>query len=379
MAKIFKLNNLAIYLFIFINIFFCVRYAIRLSPLVAIVSTLAYIFISFYILKFHKKNTLSGKSIITIGSIWIIASAFLLYLIPLETIRVDRVEMIELFWDAVYNGEYPYSPRGRFNGNHPGPMPIYFLLCYPFYIIKQYAIIPILSLIFGTYYIYKRDKSIATLLFLLIITSPACYWEILCRSTIIFNTIIFLAWFITLRNFKSFSTNLTILSAIIGGLVLSTRSIFAIPVIAFFIYSIRYNSTPKTILWAIILSLSFIATHIPLLYYGLDNFLMINPIWLQSNFFMPTEYLVLFVLTTIVVATKCNSFNQICYVCGLILFATTLTYIIRYICYAGIEHSITKGCDISYFLFSVPFLFYPLIDTSINATRPNDNNRDAGI
>lgn len=379
MAKLFNCRNIFLGIFIFINITFCVRYAIRISTLASISATIIYALIAYSIIKYSNKKHLSLKWIILIGIIWLIGCVTLLQFIPLETIRVDRVEMVELFWDAVHNGEYPYDSKGQFNGNHPGPMPIYFVLCYPFYLIKQYAIIPILSLIALVFYTYSTDKRNSTLLALLIITSPACYWEILCRSTIIFNTLIFLAWFVSLSRFKDFSNKLVCLSAIIGGLVLSTRSILAIPIFAFGIYSLRYNSVNKTILWGVILLLTLLTSHLPLLYYGMDSILRINPIWLQSNFFMPMEYIGVFVLLTIGASLKCNSFNQICYVCGLILFAITLTYIIRYICCTGIEHSITKGCDISYFLFSVPFLFYSLINNPINATRSNNNYRDAGI
>lgn len=365
MAKAINYRNIFLGIFIFINIAFCVRYAIRISFLAAIASTLIYIIIVYFVIKYSNKNLLSLKQIISIGSLWLIGCATLLQHIPLETIRVDRVEMIELFWDAVHNGEYPYDPRGQFNGNHPGPMPIYFVLCYPFYLIKQYAIIPILSLITWVYFTYKTNKNNTTLLTLLIITSPACYWEILCRSTIIFNILIFLLWFVSLSRFKDFAIKRICFSAIIGGLILSTRSILAIPIIAFGIYSLRHNSASKTFLWGVIILISLTITHIPLLYYGIDSILRINPIWLQSNFFMPKEYMVIFVLFSIGVSLKCNSFNQMCYSCGIILFIIALTYIIRYICCAGIEHSISKGCDISYFFFSLPFLFYTLKPKSI--------------
>lgn len=357
MLKLFNTRNISLLIFIFINVAFCIRYAIRVSYSLAIVATLIYILISCGIIIYSTKKSLSLKWIFSLGTLWISGCIVLLHLIPLETIRVDRVEMIELFWNAASEGEYPYNPRGSFNGNHPGPMPIYFILCYPFYLIKQYALIPILSLVGWVYYTYRTNKDNTSLLFLLIITSPACYWEIVCRSTIIFNALIFILWYRHLMNFNSFSTKSSIISAIIGGIVLSTRSIFAIPIIAFGIYAIKNNNISNVLTWGVTLFLSFVATHLPLLFYGIDNVMNLNPIWLQSNFFIPTEYMIICVILLMGVAFLCKNFNQISFVSGIFLFGISLAYIIRYICYTSISHSITHGCDISYFLFSVPFLF----------------------
>ena len=360
MIKRLTYHNIALAIFIFINVAFCIRYAIRISYSMAILSPLTYIVIAFFVIAFSNKKQLSLKWIFSIGIIWLCACTTLLHFIPLESIRVDRIEMIELFWDAALNGEYPYNPKGTFNGNHPGPMPIYFILCYPFYLIKQYAVIPILSLIVWVLHTYKTNKANSTILTLLIITSPACYWEILCRSTIIFNTIIFLIWFVSLSKFKTFTLKQICTSAIVGGLVFSTRSTFAIPIIAFGVYSLRYNSVRNTILWCVILFFTFIVSHLPLFAYGIDNVMNLNPIWLQSNFFIPTEYMVVLVLLFVFFASKCKNFNQINFGCGIFLFSTALVYIVHYIYTTSIEHSIFFGCDLSYFLFSAPFLLLSL-------------------
>lgn len=353
-------RNVTLSIFILINIAFCVRYAIRVSYSAAIATTIIYLLIACGIIAFDKRQKLSLKWILSLGALWLLGCGVLLQFVPLETIRVDRVEMIELFWDAFHNGEYPYNPQGSFNANHPGPMPIYFTLCYPFYLSKHYALMPILSLIGWIYYTYRTNRNNTSLLLLLIISSPACYWEIICRSTILFNTLIFILWYHTLKSFDIFNKKMVILSAIIGGLLLSSRSILVIPIIAFGVYALRHNEFSKVCLWSVILLFSFIATHIPLLSYGIDNFMTINPIWLQSNFFIPVKYMIIGVIILIVAAYKCNYFNQVTFASGLFLFGVSLFYIIRYIFYTSIEHSIYYGCDISYFLFSLPFLFLTL-------------------
>ncbi len=362
MTKLLNTRNILLSIFIFINITFCVRYAIRISIEATIISTIIYLLLSVFTIKFCNKNTLSLKQIFLTCIIWVACCIVLLQFVPLETIRVDRIEMIELFWNAVNDGEYPYSPRGNFNGNHPGPMPIYFILCYPFYLIKTYALIPILSYMAWIYYTYHTNRQSTTLLLLLIIFSPACYWEVLCRSTIIFNTIIFLIWFVSLKSFDSFSSKKLIISAIIGGLLLSTRSILVVPIIAFGIYALHHKlqQRSKTIIWGFVLLATFIATHIPLLFYGIDKVIEINPITIQTDFFIPSEYMILFIILLSIISYKCTNFNRITFISGIFLFAIALLYIVRYIFCTGLEHSITMGCDISYFLFSLPFLFYSL-------------------
>ena len=50
------------------------------------------------------------------------------FIIPQESLRVDRYEMIKIFWDNVFSGINPYTPRE--NSNIPGPFPVtLFSLC----------------------------------------------------------------------------------------------------------------------------------------------------------------------------------------------------------------------------------------------------------
>ena len=150
------------------------------------------------------------KKINISNSVWLylfggitIFSIVIFQIIPVQNIRVDRWEMIQIFWDAVHQGIYPYAVHSP-EGNYPGPMPIYFLLSYPFYLIQEIGWMSILAI--WLLYFYIKNKKITkeknTLIFILILSSITIYYEIITRSTILFNSIIFLLYFLNLKDLE---------------------------------------------------------------------------------------------------------------------------------------------------------------------------------
>ncbi len=355
-------------LFTLINVFFCIRYALRISLPIAITITVLYLMLSFTIWRAYKQNyKLSTAKIITILTLYIIVCSIILYFIPIESIRVDRVEMINIFWDNVFNGEYPYGTGGSLHGNRPAGWPVFFILCYPFYLIKIYAIIPILSIIALLLIFYRKNPQTTGFISLLIVTSPAIYWEIICRSTIFFNAVIFIFWFMSLSNISKKTTFKLYLSAIIGGLLLSTRSVLILPIVIFACYSLHSQlSFSQFLKWCSCLFLTFLLSIIPLLFYGIDNITFVNPIIIQSSFLLPFELTLTFSLLSLIPVLWCKSYQQTILYSGISLYVIFSVYIIYCLISYGIDNCLYYGCDISYFLFCIPFFFYILLDPKDN-------------
>ena len=108
---------------------FVFKYSFRVSFPVALFSTAFFnIAVSTTLWLCSKKNIFISNSVwlYLFGGITIF-SIVIFQIIPVQNIRVDRWEMIQIFWDAVHQGIYPYAVHSP-EGNYPGPMPIYFLL-----------------------------------------------------------------------------------------------------------------------------------------------------------------------------------------------------------------------------------------------------------
>lgn len=121
-------NYLSLFMFITINILFYFKYLSKISIACGAITSVLYIL--FIIFLFKYKPTF-GRKLVNVGIItFIIATSSLLFFIPKEIFTADRWIIIDLFWDSVSNGLYPYAEKTSI-GNYPGAMPFYFLLCYP--------------------------------------------------------------------------------------------------------------------------------------------------------------------------------------------------------------------------------------------------------
>ena len=128
------------------------------------------------------------------------------------------------------------------------------------------------------------------LFILLITTSPFYLWEVLVRSNIFLNAILIacsIVLFFRIKNYASLKNQLFIGGII--GLLLSTRNVFALCYIIFFLHTIRTGqlSLQSAIKIGGISILVFISTFLPFVMGFRDDFLQMNPFIIQSSFLMP--------------------------------------------------------------------------------------------
>ena len=94
-------------MFITINILFYFKYLSKISIACGAITSVLYIL--FIIFLFKYKPTF-GRKLVNVGIItFIIATSSLLFFIPKEIFTADRWIIIDLFWDSVSNGLYPYA------------------------------------------------------------------------------------------------------------------------------------------------------------------------------------------------------------------------------------------------------------------------------
>jgi len=343
------------FIIIFINFLFVLKYSARLTKhnvLVALVSILFY----FIIIKFYKFIKLNHKLIFWLMSFFLFSLAiFAHYKLSLASLNVDRWSVITSFFDELFKGHYPYFAKSHL-GNPPGPMPMYFLIAFPFYIIKMLSLLSVMG-----YFIFltlKKDFKEYPLVVFLLFLSPFLYWEIMTRSNIFTYTTLMLLGIIFYLH-----TNYKLWASFILGLLLATRSVFVLPLIVLLIGQlIRKKITFKAFIkQGVFITLGLIFTFIPLLLKYPKEFFEMNPFLVQSTFFIPFYYILIFMVLAFILSFFVKNKGDYYFYGGLSMFLAILIYSLYHIIRVGFtEATMNSIVDISYFILAIPFLFYYL-------------------
>ena len=357
---------------------FVFKYSFRVSFPVALFST------AFFNIAVSTTLWLCSKKKIYISnSVWLylfggitIFSIVIFQIIPVQNIRVDRWEMIQIFWDAVHQGIYPYAVHSP-EGNYPGPMPIYFLLSYPFYLIQEIGWMSILAIWLLYFYIKNRKitKEKNTLIFILILSSITIYYEIITRSTILFNSIIFLLYFLNLKDLEKQSKSKFYANAIFGGIIFSTRNIFIIPMILWgmkIIFS-KQISFLKFTNWCLCFLLSFAITFIPLIAFDSALFLQYNPFITQGEMLIPFKHIIIFIIATFLIPIILRKKFDVIFLTTLLFFAIISYHVVYSILNIGITAFLYCGADISYYIFCFPFILEILLRKEYDQEQNNNS------
>ena len=361
--------NISIIILLFINFIFFYKYSSRYTEFGIHLSTILLIF-QFLVFKFSNKIILSNKlkNIICYSLFSFIIGLVIIsyFTIPLESLNVDRWSVISSFLTEFYNGNYPYYAKSHM-GNYPGPMPIYYLIASPFHFIGELSILSCLGYCIMTVLLMKKviiTNNVKFLLFYMF-TSFYLIWEITTRSNLFTFTLLVL---LVLNGFINFNNKNQLKFyglAILTGLMLSTRSVYILPYIIFFLSSLINGefTFKKLFLFLSISLIAFISTFIPFIYFFYNDFFIMNPFIIQSSFLVPKLYTLIFILISILLTFLVNNKTDKFFYSGISLFIAILIYSIYHIVNYGYEVSfINSKIDISYFIFCIPFLIKYLID-----------------
>lgn len=293
----------------------------------------------------------------------VVGSFYIFKKVPIEAVNVDRWEIITAIWKTFEKGEYAYGLQLD-TGNRPGAMPFYFLLAYPFYVLGEFGLMPIVALfvfILTLKYAKIKITALSVCLWFLIV-SPTFLWEIVTRSTLYLNSVLVLfsvVYFLTKDKSK---TKYLIISGILFGLFLSIRFVFVLAYVVMALYAIRTKqiSIKGIFIVAISTILSFALTFLPFVWGHFEEFLEMNPFIVQSTFLVPFYYTVLFFIMAIVFSFLCKRKNDVYLYSSIVLFISILVYFLYFVCTKGFEPTFFGHlADISYFIFCIPFaLFY---------------------
>lgn len=363
---------ISLFLYTVINSIFCYKYPSRISNSFGILFVFLYLLVTFAIYRLYKKEKLSifAKYIGYFMLLFTLGSLYILHVIPQESLMVDRWEIITLFWENIENGIYPYGVKTP-AGNYPGGMPMYFVMTYPFLKIGEIALGTITALWLGFVYCRKRlSKNDLAAVTLLIFTSLTIYWETYARSTIFLNTVLFFFYFLQLKKLPSYKNHIFYLYAILGGMIISTRNNFAIPIIILGIYMLinKQIEISRFIKWGILFFISFALTFVPFILKYPQQFFEHNPFITQGSVLLPFSWILCIVAVVCLVSVRCKNFNDVVFLSGVAFFIFVTGHLVYFSMRFGIEAVINGKVDISYYIFCLPFLLYNILNK--NSTQP---------
>lgn len=367
--KLLNKKKFSLLIFLFVNFLFALKYLSRYSSKYIELSILIILFYSFiWVKKDWVANFFKSLNIKNVYIFWIyiVLVSFVFYLIPKETLHVDRWSVIASFWDNYFNGKYVYFAQS-FDGNYPGPMPFYFILALPFYLLGELGIFSVLGIfVFMFLMKNKKNSNITTIYFILIASSLFYVWEVCSRSNIFINGVLILysiAYFF--KNYRK-KTSSNVLFGIVFGLLISTRNVFFIPYIITFLFALRTKiiDFKNLSIVAITALLVFGIVFLPFVWNHYDDFLKMNPFIIQSNYLMPFGYTLIFILLAFIISFFIKEENDVYFFSGLILFLTILFYFGYVVINNNFELAFFESkADISYFILCLPFSIYFLFKT----------------
>lgn len=345
-------------IFVFVNALFLLKYLERYSSLF-IFMTLLGIFVYSYLFKtntIYLKITKSPQLFYIGFTAYIIIALLAQHSIPVEKLNVDRWSVISSFWETYFNHDYAYNAISHM-GNPPGPMPVYFILNLPFYVLGETGLFSIFGLIVFLIILKKNSVHFIKPILLTLLSVFTC-WEIITRSNIFANAVLIIGLILYILR-ATYTTKQILFMGLLTGLALSTRNVFVIPILITFLFLIKTKRIHfnKLLLFGVVSVVFFILSFVPFVWGHFDEFLITNPFSIQSSGLMPFYLSFFFILTGFYFGFKCKSEEDVIFFSGLNLFLTILGYFLYIIIVDGFTTAFLKStADISYFIMCIPFL-----------------------
>lgn len=349
-------------MYLTVNAVFVLKYGSRIVTHGSLLAALYLVTVpaAFRLLTRLPSRIFTDRTYIVIVIAFSVFMGIVLLTIPQESLRVDRYEMIKLFWDNTLARINPYTPRG-IHTNIPGPFPCYFILALPFYLCKEIGLLSLTGFLFFSYLLYRSGASMKsrTIALLLLAGSPAFAWEITCRSTIFLNMVLVVGLIQQMERWSKggFTARASIGYGLLTGFIACTRSVTILVLVPYFLY-LWYNNSraPRPVLYSAAAFGAFAIPFIPFLAYT-SFFHGYNPFAVQTSI-MPGWATAIVGLISCAVALRLRSFAGFVFFQTLCIFSIAFIFVSTQIIRYGWHNSlIGDRADISYLLLAFPFLF----------------------
>jgi hypothetical protein len=301
------------------------------------------------------------KNLLLVGKIFsILVIVYILFFPRLG--EIGRLPAIEDWLYRFNNGLFPY------NSTHtPSSYPVIFFIAYPFYLINATGIIEFMGIAIFMFLLFKGGDSNRGILVKLAIlmSSIVIYYEIVTRSELFFNMmLVALVVYLCEKYLNPDKIDIRfLLTAVLTGIILATRSVTALLFLIYFLYKIRYELKYLFLFGGIAL-LVFISFIIPFYIWDPVSFMTNGPFAVQSYLSnLPITLIFLIFIAGIYSGWAVSGVREFFFSGGVILFFAALGSFLFRVFETGVaEAVISDGYDIAYFIFAVPMLLLAIRD-----------------
>ena len=296
-------------------------------------------------------------------------AALLIVVDPLS-VNVDRWSATTYWLDALFDGVYPYGVHTHVcETNYPSPFPLWHYLNLPFWLMGDVGLglIFFLLLLVVTLQWYGRSWRLTAQALLLLMLSPAYWWEVAVRSDGLSNAIlIFCVVLFMERRRISFTTHWP-LAALIVGLAASTRLSAIIPLGLYLAASYLRSSRLSLCLSPLIVVAVVAAFFMPFILWDTTTwpFLSRNPLLTQSSTGNPWTLLAMAAVALLLILRYNKNLwrymnSTAAFMFLFFLVAITYNHLVNH---AGTHPFDDADFDISYLTLSMPYALYAIAAT----------------
>lgn len=217
-------------IYLLVNGLFIYKYSMRadiVSPWVLIAAYCAFIAAACHVTSRCKPGRHATASLLLAATA---LTALLLWKVEPLAVNVDRWSATTYFLDALFRGEYPYAVQTHI-GNYSSPFPLWQYLNIPFWLLGDVGVglIPFLWLLAYGVQRFTRSSRTTFIYMLLLLCSPAYWWEVVVRSDGMSNAIlVFCTILLMLRRRITFAAK-PFATSLLCALVACTRLSAALP------------------------------------------------------------------------------------------------------------------------------------------------------
>lgn len=382
-------NKLKIVIYIAINILFILKYVGRtaINPyycasIYAIVCTAVYVLL-YKGIKTEKmaRNLFYGLLTCTVAGILL-----LLYKVDPMTVRVDRWSATTYFLDGLFEGVYPYGIHTHVcQSNFPSPFPMWQYINIPFWLMGDVGLGLVAFLLLFVFMIrwFTNSWKTTVLALILLMLAPCYWWEVLVRSDGLSNAILVFCVILWMEKQKISFLNHWVLTAIICGMVASTRLSAIIPM-ALYVANSYFKSNALRMSLSPVIALAVLGFFfVPYIFWDTTTWVFFsrNPFMSQSS---TGNIWILLVMAAIALATillynkDINRYmrSTAAFVFCFFLAAICYNHAVRH---ADIPFFADADFDISYLTLSLPYCLYSLTIINPKTKDEKHNNITAGI
>ncbi len=351
---------------LFLNLLFVLKYSYiyLMSPYFF---TVVY-FISFvatiFLLDLTKEKI--HQKALAIIAVTVVGLAFVYVLTVHRIGEINRLTAIQDWWRLFEKGIFPYNSKLT-----PSSFPGLFLIAYPFYKLNLLGLLEPLGIGIFLFLLFqfnrgKEEKIYGLFLFL---SAPIIYYSLVVRCELFFNTSLFLLDFYLMLKFvkpEKVDFNFILFSAL-SGFLLSTRSVFVIPLIIFSLYYLR-NNLKNLFLFGAVAGAVFLLLLFPFYLWDKAAFLQNGPFAIQSKLSaLPFWIVFLFIVASLYAGWAVKNIKEVFLVSGLfLLFLPLLSYLLKIFDFGFKTAFFNDKIDLSYLAFAFPFL---ILSLSLNERR----------